>query len=70
MELKIGSFVDQINPNSLADQAGLQVGDVIIKIGEGDADLMRHKEAQDAIVSAGNYLTMTVQRFLFVLQFD
>ena len=56
---------DQVNPNSLADQGGLKIGDIIIKIGDSDADLMRHKEAQEVIVSAGNYLTMTVQRLDF-----
>lgn len=51
-----------MNPNSLADQAGLKIGDIIVGIGDANAELMRHKEAQEAIVSAGNYLTMTVQR--------
>ncbi len=52
----------QVNPNSLADQAGLQVGDVILKISDNNADIMRHKEAQDAIYRAGNFLEMTIQR--------
>ncbi len=47
----------------MAEQAGLQVGDVILKISGNNAEIMKHKEAQDAIYRAANFLEMTIQRF-------
>ncbi len=47
----------------MAEQAGLQVGDVILKICGSNAEIMRHKEAQDAIYRAANFLELTIQRF-------
>ncbi|XP_054167921.1 PDZ and LIM domain protein Zasp-like isoform X4 [Oppia nitens] len=54
--------VVKVNPNSLAAQAGLQIGDIIIKISGTNAEDIRHKEAQEAIYNAGNYLELTIQR--------
>lgn len=47
---------------SLSDQAGLQVGDAIIKVNNVDAFNLRHKDAQDLIVKSGNGFELTVQR--------
>lgn len=52
----------QVNPGSLADQAGLRTGDIIVKIQGQNAELLLHKEAQDVILRAGNYLDITVMR--------
>ncbi|XP_015795097.1 PDZ and LIM domain protein Zasp isoform X1 [Tetranychus urticae] len=54
--------VSKINPGSLAEQGGLQVGDFIIKIGNSTAQEMLHHEAQEAIKSAKNNLDLQVQR--------
>lgn len=51
-----------MNPGSLSDQAGLQLGDYLIKINGAQADIMRHKEAQDSIVACGNNIELVVQR--------
>ena len=53
----------QINPGSMAEKSGLHVGDVILKIGNADTAPMRHKDAQDAIFSAGNKLKLLLQRY-------
>jgi len=54
--------VAKVNPGSLSDNGGLHVGDVVLKIGGQNVDFLRHKEAQDAILRAGNYLELQVQR--------
>lgn len=52
----------QVNPGSLADQAGLRTGDIIVKIQGQNAEVLLHKDAQDVIQRAGNYLDITVMR--------
>lgn len=54
--------MNQVNVGSIADQAGLQVGDALIKVNEVEAFNMRHKDAQDVIISSGNGFELTVQR--------
>ncbi|GIZ03749.1 PDZ and LIM domain protein Zasp [Caerostris extrusa] len=54
--------VQRVNPGGLAEQAGLMTGDAILKIMGHSTDNMRHKEAQDAIIRAGNNIEMIVQR--------
>ncbi|CAN7993728.1 unnamed protein product [Ixodes hexagonus] len=54
--------VQRVNPGSLAEKGGLQVGDALLRIQGKSTDELRHKEAQDAIVRAGNYLELSVQR--------
>jgi len=54
--------IQKVNPGSVAAQAGVQTGDAIVRIGDVDALTLRHKEAQDAILKAGNSFTMQVQR--------
>ncbi|XP_037519553.1 PDZ and LIM domain protein Zasp, partial [Rhipicephalus sanguineus] len=53
---------DKVNPGSLAEKGGLQTGDALLSIQGKSTDQMRHKEAQDAIVRAGNYLELQIQR--------
>uniref|UniRef100_T1JNR5 PDZ and LIM domain protein Zasp n=1 Tax=Strigamia maritima TaxID=126957 RepID=T1JNR5_STRMM len=47
---------------SIADKVGLQTGDAILKINGINADSLRHKDAQDVIIRAGNNVELLVQR--------
>lgn len=53
----------QVNPGSLAEQSGLMTGDAIIKIQGQNTDSLKHKEAQDTIIRAGNNIEMVIQRY-------
>ncbi|GBN05382.1 hypothetical protein AVEN_243534-1, partial [Araneus ventricosus] len=53
-----------VNPGSLSEQAGLMNGDAILKILGHPTENMRHKEAQDAILRAGNNIELVVQRLV------
>lgn len=55
-------FSLQVNTGSIADQAGLQAGDAVVRINNVDLFNLRHKEAQDAIVRAGTTFEFVVQR--------
>lgn len=46
----------------MAATAGLQAGDAIVSINGKDALTLRHKEAQEAIVRAGNIFDLVIQR--------
>jgi C-terminal processing protease CtpA/Prc len=52
----------QVNGGSPAERAGLQAGDAVIKVNDVELLNLRHKEAQDHIVKAGNNFELTVQR--------
>lgn len=52
----------KVSDGSLAEQAGVQVGDIILKINGKECDMMRHKDAQDCIINAGNYLELYLER--------
>lgn len=52
----------QVNGGSPADKAGLVAGDSVIKVNTTDVYNLRHKEAQDVIVQAGQNFDVTVQR--------
>ncbi|XP_041362630.1 PDZ and LIM domain protein 7-like isoform X2 [Gigantopelta aegis] len=54
--------IQRVTPGSLAAKCGLQPGDVILKIGNTNTDILKHKEAQDYIVSSGNRLDLLLQR--------
>lgn len=51
-----------MNPGSLSESAGLKIGDIIVKICGQSAESMSHRDAEDAIVRAGNNLDMTVAK--------
>ncbi|CAB0020516.1 unnamed protein product, partial [Nesidiocoris tenuis] len=55
-------LIRKVNGGSVSERAGLQVGDELIRVNGVDVQDMRHKEAQDTIVHAGNNIEMTVQR--------
>lgn len=54
--------IQRVNPGSLAEQSGILTGDAILKIQGQNTDGLRHKEAQDAIIRAGNNIEMVIQR--------
>lgn len=59
----MSSFVHlQVTPGSLAQKCGLQEGDVITKIGDTPTEFMRHKEAQQMIITSGNSLELALER--------
>ncbi|XP_075233580.1 Z band alternatively spliced PDZ-motif protein 52 isoform X3 [Lycorma delicatula] len=55
-------LIQKVNGNSLAEKAGLQVGDAVIRVNGTDVFNLRHKDAQDIIVRGGNNIEVTVQR--------
>lgn len=54
----------KVNQGSLADQVGLVAGDAVIKINGQDVFNIRHKDAQDSVVRAGNNVEVTIQRYM------
>ncbi|KAH0953879.1 hypothetical protein HN011_000694 [Eciton burchellii] len=55
-------IVQKVNSGSPAEAAGLKAGDAVIKVNTTEMYNLRHKDAQDVIVKAGNNFEMTVQR--------
>lgn len=51
-----------MNLGSIADQAGLEAGDSVIKVNNSEVFNLRHKDAQDIIVRSGNSFELLVQR--------
>ncbi|KAI5731997.1 hypothetical protein M8J77_019575 [Diaphorina citri] len=54
--------IQKVNGGSLAEKAGLQVGDALIKVNNTDVSGLKHKDAQDVIVRSGNSFEFTIQR--------
>jgi PDZ and LIM domain protein 5/6/7 len=52
----------QVNFGSLAEKAGLQVGDALVRVNNQDVYDVKHKDAQDVILGAGNAFEVTIQR--------
>lgn len=52
----------QVASGSLADRAGLKENDHLSQIAGRSAENMGHTDAQNAIMSAGNNLTLNVTR--------
>ncbi|XP_033222956.1 PDZ and LIM domain protein Zasp isoform X9 [Belonocnema kinseyi] len=55
-------IVQKVNGGSPAEAAGLKAGDAVIRVNNTDMFNLRHKDAQDVIVRAGNSFEVTVQR--------
>ncbi|XP_063975121.1 PDZ and LIM domain protein Zasp isoform X7 [Diachasmimorpha longicaudata] len=55
-------IVQKVNNGSPAEAAGLRAGDAVIKVNNTEMFNLRHKDAQDVIVRAGNTFEVTVQR--------
>ncbi|XP_076662405.1 PDZ and LIM domain protein Zasp isoform X2 [Halictus rubicundus] len=54
--------VQKVNSGSPAEAAGLKAGDAVIRVNSTEMYNLRHKDAQDVIVRAGNNFEITVQR--------
>ncbi|KAK9306908.1 hypothetical protein QLX08_002545 [Tetragonisca angustula] len=54
--------VQKVNNGSPAEAAGLRAGDAVIRVNNTEVYNLRHKDAQDVIVRAGNNFELTVQR--------
>jgi C-terminal processing protease CtpA/Prc len=54
-----------VNGGSLAEKAGLRVGDALIRVNTTDIFQLRHKEAQDTVARAGNNFELVVSRSVF-----
>ncbi|XP_039293827.1 PDZ and LIM domain protein Zasp isoform X14 [Nilaparvata lugens] len=54
--------IQKVNGNSLAEKAGLQVGDAVIRVNGQEVFNLRHKDAQDIIVRSGNNIEISIQR--------
>lgn len=52
----------KVNFGSLAEKAGLQVGDALVRVNGQDVYDVKHKDAQDIILGAGNGFEVTLQR--------
>ena len=57
----------QINPGSIAARCGLEIGDNISAIDSCPTNGLKHKEAQDLIVKAGNNIQLSVCRQVILL---
>ena len=57
----------QVNGGSLAEKAGLRVGDALIRVNNTDIFQLRHKDAQDTVARAGNNFELVVSRSLYSL---
>lgn len=54
--------IQRVTPGSLAAKCGLQVGDIILRIGDVPVESLVHKEAQSRIIGSSNFLELTLQR--------
>lgn len=61
-ECLIKYLCSQVNGGSPAEKAGLIAGDSVIKVNNTDVYNLRHKDAQDVIIKAGQQFEITVQR--------
>ncbi|KAF3427769.1 hypothetical protein E2986_11123 [Frieseomelitta varia] len=57
-----GVVLPPVNNGSPAEAAGLRAGDAVIRVNNTEVYNLRHKDAQDVIVRAGNNFELTVQR--------
>ena len=53
----------QVTAGSISSNSGLQAGDTILLINGMSTGPMRHTEAQQAIITAGNHLSLTIKRY-------
>lgn len=59
----------QVHGGSLAEKAGLRVGDALIRVNNTDIYQLRHKDAQDAVSRAGNNFELVVSRSVWLSLF-
>lgn len=51
-----------MNPGSLAESAGLQFGDVVVRVNDTPFAGLTHVQAHDIITGAGNEFILVVRR--------
>ncbi|XP_052070182.1 PDZ and LIM domain protein 3-like isoform X2 [Mytilus californianus] len=61
-DFNIPLSVQSVNPNSVADRAGLQAGDGILFINNANTDQLSHEQAKMEMIRSGNEIYMTVVR--------
>lgn len=61
-DFNIPLSVQSVNPNSVADRAGLQAGDGILFINQANTDRLNHEQAKMEIIRSGNEIYLTVMR--------
>nr|XP_022913694.1 trichohyalin-like [Onthophagus taurus] len=54
--------VIKVAPGSIAENAGMQIGDVVVRINDVAISPLTHVQAHDVIVSGGNEFVMAVRR--------
>ena len=52
-----------MNDSSPSESAGLRACDILVSCNQTDLSTLRHKEAQDVIVRAGNSFNLKIQRY-------
>ena len=61
-DFNIPLSVQSVNPNSVADHAGLQAGDGILYINQVNTDQLSHEQAKMEMIRSGNEIYMTIIR--------
>lgn len=64
---KFKSRNSQVSEGGRANQAGIKLGDSIVKINETDTKNMSLTEAHQRIQSAGNDIKLSVKRFVYII---
>ncbi|XP_064607431.1 PDZ and LIM domain protein 7-like [Liolophura sinensis] len=55
-------YIQKVKPKSIADKAGLKVGDGLLRIGQTPAVSLNHDAAKVELLRAGNELDLLVKR--------
>lgn len=55
-------FIGKVHANSLAEKAGVQTDDYVLRIGSQSTERMTHAQAREVILNQGNYLELTLKR--------
>lgn len=58
--------VIKVTEESLADQAGLKFGDIVVRINDTPASNLTHVEAHNVLVMAGNNFMIGVKRYTYL----
>lgn len=62
LNLMTNNFHIQVAINSVAEQAGLKVGDILVRINNESGHALTHRDAQEVIRKSGNTITFSVLR--------
>lgn len=56
----------QVTPGTISANSGVMPGDLIISINGVHTGMMKHKDAQQTIVSCGNNITLGLSRYILL----